>query len=97
MTSSSTSTTCPRVLRGPRLCILHHTNILSAVGWQVFLDTWRHSVGGRNGGAFSVMTDSIMERFLGHLGYDVLLKDCSTVPRDCVWVVVAPVSTQHVR
>lgn len=81
----------PEVLKGPRLCILHHTNVLSEVGWKVFVDNWRHSVGGRNGGALSVMTDSIMERFLSHLGYEVLLKDCSTVPRDCVWVVVAPV------
>ena len=47
-------------------------------------------MGRRHGRSFSVMTDSIMERFLDHLGYEVLLKDTETVPRDCVWVVKAP-------
>ena len=36
------------------------------------------------------MTHSIMEKFIDHLGYEVLLKDTETVPRDCVWVLRAP-------
>ena len=46
-------------------------------------------MGKRHGGAFSVMTDSIMERFLDHLGYQVLTKDADSFPRDVVWIEVA--------
>jgi hypothetical protein len=49
-------------------------------------------MGQRRGTAFSVMTDSIMERFLDHLKYEVLVKDVESVPRDCVWIVRAPVA-----
>jgi hypothetical protein len=36
------------------------------------------------------MTNELMARFLDHLGYEVLIKDTESVPRDCVWVVRAP-------
>ena len=84
-------TQIPGLLQGKRLCILHHTNVLSERGWGRFLSEWdKNLMGRRRGTAFSVMTDSIMERFLGHLGYEVLVKDVTSVPRDCVWVVRAP-------
>ena len=70
--------------------ILHHGNMLTERGWNRFLREYQHNLMGRSGSSFSVMTDSIMERFLDHLGYEVVLKDTATVPRDCVWVVRAP-------
>ncbi len=84
-------TRIPPLMRGKRLCVLHHSNVLSERGFQRFLGEWERSLRGRrHGRSFSVMTDSIMERFLDHLGYEVILKDTETVPRDCVWVVKAP-------
>jgi SAM-dependent methyltransferase len=84
-------TRIPPLMRGKRLCVLHHSNVLSERGFQRFLKEWDKSLmGRRHGRSFSVMTDSIMERFLTHLGYEVLLKDDTTIPRDTVWVVRAP-------
>ena len=80
----------PPLMRGKRLVILHHGNMLTERGWNRFLREYQHNLMGRSGSSFSVMTDSIMERFLDHLGYEVVLKDTTTVPRDCVWVVRAP-------
>jgi ubiquinone/menaquinone biosynthesis C-methylase UbiE len=89
-------TQIPRVLRGRRLCVLHHGTMLSDLGWRRFLAEWQQNLlGKRHGGAFSVMTDSIMERFLEHLGYEVLIKDTQSIPRDVVWVVRAPASASH--
>jgi len=31
-----------------------------------------------------------MERFLSHLGYEILELDTTSIPRDCVWVARAP-------
>jgi ubiquinone/menaquinone biosynthesis C-methylase UbiE len=84
-------TRLPRVLRGRRVCILHHANTISDLGFRKFLSEWEGNLGGRrHGAAFSVMTDSIMQRFLDHLGYEVLERDSSSVPRDFVWVCRAP-------
>lgn len=84
----------PRVMRGKKLCIFHHGNTLSELGWQKFLSEWDQNLcGKRMGTAFSVMTVPLMEQFLKHLGYEVLVKDESTVPRDCVWVCRAPAGT----
>ena len=68
----------------------NHTDILADAGWRVFLRDWRRHLQGRHGTAFSVMTAAIMERFLRHLGYRILVKDDESVPRDCVWVCQAP-------
>ena len=87
----------PKLLRGPRICILHHTNTVSDLGFKKFLTEWRYNLGGsRSGTAFSVMTDAIMEKFLSYLGYEVLLKDMRTIPRDCVWVCRAPENSPSV-
>lgn len=83
-------TRIPPLMRGKRLCILHHTNVLSERGFQRFLGEWDRNLMGRRGTSFSVMTDSIMQRFLDHLGYEVIRKDTESIPRDCVWVVRAP-------
>ena len=84
-------TRIPPLLKGERLCLFHHTNILSDLGWKKFLSDWdKNLLGKRHGTAFSVMTDSIMEKFLNHLNYQIILKDTQTVPRDCVWVAQAP-------
>lgn len=80
----------PSLLKGDKLCIFHHTNILSPLGWQRFLKDWNQHLLGRNGTAFSVMTDAIMEKFLTHLGYKIIVKDMESVPRDCVWICQAP-------
>lgn len=81
----------PKLLKGERLCLFHHTNILSDLGWKKFLFDWdKNLLGKRHGTAFSVMTDNIMEKFLTHLNYQIILKDTQTVPRDCVWVCQAP-------
>lgn len=80
----------PALLRGRRIVLLHHGNMLTERGWARFVREYGHNLMGRSGSAFSVMTDDIMERFLDHLGYEVLLKDTESVPRDCVWVVRAP-------
>jgi ubiquinone/menaquinone biosynthesis C-methylase UbiE len=85
-------TRIPPLMRGKRLCILHHTNVLSERGFQRFLSEWDRNLMGRRGTSFSVMTDSIMQRFLDHLGYEVLRKDTESIPRDCVWVARAPAS-----
>jgi ubiquinone/menaquinone biosynthesis C-methylase UbiE len=83
-------TRIPRLMRGKRICVLHHTNVLSERGWARFLHEWDKNLMGRSGTAFSVMTDSIMQRFLDHLGYEVIEKDTTSVPRDCVWIARAP-------
>jgi ubiquinone/menaquinone biosynthesis C-methylase UbiE len=80
----------PALLKGDRLCIFHHTNILSDLGWQRFLKDWDRHLLGRHGVAFSVMTDKIMEKFLQHLNYKIIIKDTQTVPRDCVWITQGP-------
>jgi SAM-dependent methyltransferase len=84
-------TQIPRVMRGKKLCVFHHANTLSDLGWRKFLGEWEQNLcGKRMGTAFSVMTVPLMEQFLKHLGYEVLLKDEGTVPRDCVWVCRSP-------
>ncbi len=84
-------TQIPQLLRGDRLCVFHHTNTLSELGWQKFLKDWdKNLLGRRHGTAFSVMTDAIMEKFLTHLNYKILLKETQRVPRDCVWITQAP-------
>lgn len=81
----------PRILKGDRLCVFHHSNIFTDLGWRKFLsDLPFNLMGQRHGTAFSVMTDTIMEKFLDHLGYKVILKDTESVPRDCVWICQAP-------
>jgi len=85
-------TQIPALMRGRRLCIFHHTNTLSELGWARFLSEWSKNLMGRSGGSFSVMTNDLMARFLEHLGYEVITKDTETIPRDCVWVVRAPKS-----
>jgi hypothetical protein len=80
----------PPLMRGRRLVLLHHGNMLTERGWERFIREYGHNLMGRSGSAFSVMTDEIMQKFLDHLGYEVLLKDTESVPRDCVWVVRAP-------
>ncbi|MBE9144027.1 sulfotransferase domain-containing protein [Planktothrix mougeotii] len=84
-------TRIPGLLKGDRLCIFHHTNLLSQLGWKKFLQDWdKNLLGKRHGTAFSLMTDSIMEKFLTHLNYEILQKDTESVPRDCVWICKAP-------
>jgi len=84
-------TLVPSIVRGKRLCLFHHTNTTSELGWQKFLSEWEQNLlGKRLGTAFSVMTDSIMEKFLTHLNYKILRKDTESVPRDCVWICEAP-------
>jgi SAM-dependent methyltransferase len=83
-------TLIPSLLKGDKLCIFHHTNILSELGWKRFLKDWDQHLLGRNGTAFSVMTDNMMEKFLTHLGYQIIVKDTESVPRDCVWICQAP-------
>jgi Methyltransferase domain len=84
-------TRIPALMTGKRLCVLHHGNILSDRGWQRFLREWdKNLMGRRHGRSFSVMTDDIMQRFLDHLGYEVIHKDTETIPRDCVWILRAP-------
>jgi SAM-dependent methyltransferase len=84
-------TRIPALLKGDRLCIFHHTNLLSELGWQKFLQDWdKNLLGNRHGTAFSLMTDAIMEKFLTHLNYEILRKDNESVPRDCVWICKAP-------
>src|SRR6266536_892062 len=83
-------TRIPRLMRGRRLCILHHANMLTERGWARFLGEWDKNLMGRRGTAFSVMTDGIMQRFLDHLGYEVIEKDTASIPRDCVWILRAP-------
>ncbi|TVU52178.1 MAG: methyltransferase domain-containing protein [Arthrospira sp. PLM2.Bin9] len=86
-------TRIPPLLKGDRLCIFHHTNTLSDLGWQKFLVDWdQNLLGRRQGTAFSIMTDQLMAKFLNHIGYEILHQDSTTVPRDCVWVCRAPVS-----
>ncbi len=84
-------TRIPKLLRGDRICVFHHGNILSELGWQKFAGEWdKNLLGRRDGTAFSVMTDTIMEKFLNHLNYEIILKNTSSVPRDCVWICKAP-------
>jgi SAM-dependent methyltransferase len=83
-------TQIPSLLRGKRLCVFHHAEVLSPRGWERFLAEWKDNLGKRHGGSFSVMTGSIMQRFLDHLGYEVVLEDSSAIPRDRVWVARAP-------
>jgi SAM-dependent methyltransferase len=84
-------TQIPALMRGNRLCVFHHTNTLSDRGWKRFLSEWDRNLMGRRGGSFSVMTNPLMERFLTHLGYEILKMDTESVPRDCVWIARAPV------
>jgi len=83
-------TQVPKLMRGKRVCVFHHGNTLSDLGWKRFLGEWDRNLMGRSGGSFSVMTNDLMARFLDHLGYEVLSKDTDSIPRDCVWIVRAP-------
>jgi len=83
-------TRIPPLMRGRRLCIFNHMDLLTERGWTRFLSEWDKNLMGRRGTSFSLMTDSIMQRFLDHLGYEVIKKDTTSIPRDCVWVVRAP-------
>lgn len=86
-------TRIPSLLKGDRLCIFHHTNMLSELGWKKFLQDWdKNLLGKRHGTAFSLMTDTMMEKFLTHLNYEIILKDTQSVPRDCVWICRAPIT-----
>ena len=89
-------TRIPALLKGDRLCLFHHTNLLSELGWKKFLIDWdKNLLGKRQGTAFSLMTDTIMEKFLTHLNYEILHKDTESVPRDCVWICKAPEIRSH--
>lgn len=83
-------TQIPVFMRGKRLCVFHHTNTLSDLGWKRFMSEWDKNLLGRSGDSFSVMTNDLMARFLDQLGYEVVSKDIESIPRDCVWVVRAP-------
>ncbi len=84
-------TRIPKLLRGDRICVFHHGNILSELGWEKFAAEWdKNLLKTRDGTAFSIMTDTIMEKFLNHLNYEIILKNTSSVPRDCVWICKAP-------
>jgi ubiquinone/menaquinone biosynthesis C-methylase UbiE len=84
-------TQIPQLLKGDRVCIFHHSNICSKLGWQKFLSEWgKNILGNRNGTDFSIMNDVIMEQFLTHLNYEIIHKDTQTVPRDCIWICRAP-------
>ncbi|NER06482.1 MAG: class I SAM-dependent methyltransferase [Okeania sp. SIO3C4] len=84
-------TKIPAKLRGEKICIFHHTNTLSGLGWQRFLKDWdKNLMGKRNGTAHSVMTNAIMEKFLSHLKYKIIHQDTDSVPRDCIWICQAP-------
>jgi len=83
-------TQVPRLTRSKRICVFHHGNTLSELGWKRFLSEWDRNLMGRSGGSFSVMTIELMARFLDHLDYEVVLKDTESIPRDCVWAVRAP-------
>ena len=83
-------TQIPDLMHGKRLCVFHHTNTLSDLGWQRFLYEWDDNLMGRAGGSFSIMTNELMERFLTYLGYEILRQDAESVPRDCVWIARAP-------
>lgn len=84
-------TRIPKLLKGDRICIFHHSNIFSELGWKKFTTEWdKNLLGRRDGTAFSMMTDTIMEKFLTHLNYEILVKDPDSVPRDCVWICKAP-------
>lgn len=81
----------PPLMRGKRLCLFHHSNILTPLGWEKFLNDYPHNLmGKRDGTAFSVMSDRMMEKFLTHLGYEILHKETELVPRDCIWICKSP-------
>lgn len=83
-------TQIPRLMRGKRLCLFHHTDTLSELGWKRFMSEWDKNLMGRSGGSFSVMTTGLMARFIDQLGYQVVLQDTESIPRDCVRVLRAP-------
>jgi hypothetical protein len=70
----------PKLMRNKRLCVFHHNNTLSDLGWKRYLSEWDKNLMGRAGGSFSVMTNDIMARFLDHLGYEVVLQDTESIP-----------------
>ena len=51
-------TQIPALLRNQRLCVFHHGNTLSDLGWERFLREWDRNLMGRSGGSFSVMAAS---------------------------------------
>jgi ubiquinone/menaquinone biosynthesis C-methylase UbiE len=75
---------------GRRHCLFHHYDVLSELGWQRFLLDWQRNLGGRRGDTFGIMTPDIMERFLEHLGYEIIERHDELIPRDCVWHCRAP-------
>lgn len=80
----------PRILKGKKLAIIHHADVTSEYGFNQFLREYKDNLmGKRSGGAFSVMTAQIMEKFIQYLGFKIIHKDTTSVPRDCVWVLEA--------
>lgn len=81
----------PAKLRGRRRVLVHHTNTLSELGFRRYLREWdRCLMGERARNTLSIMTPDLMERFLTHLGYEILTRDEASLPRDCVWTATAP-------
>lgn len=78
-------------LRGGKVCIIHHSNILTQRGWETFIEDTEayEKYPSENGGLFSVMTEEIMRHFFDVLGYDVL-EHKDIIPRDSAWICRAP-------
>lgn len=76
-----------RVMKPGAIGIIHHSNVDSEIGWQVFLSfmgTDLHSR--RSFAAFSIMNPQLMKTFVERAGFKILALDCETLPRDCIAV-----------
>lgn len=74
-----------RVMKPGGIGIIHHSNVDSEIGWQVFLANMVTELRFRRGfAAHSIMNPALMKTFVERAGFKVLALDCETLPRDCI-------------
>lgn len=80
-----------RILKPGGTGIIHHANLDSEIGWQVFLAAMPSDLLYRQHfGTLSIMTPGLMKTFVERAGFQIVKLDCETLPRDCIAIFRKP-------
>ena len=66
--------------------MVHHSNVLSRLGWTQFLHDVEANLYRPTYSAFGVMCSKMMAKFIEGAGLEVVALDCKLISRDCVAV-----------
>jgi SAM-dependent methyltransferase len=81
-------------LRPGAVCVVHHSNTLSPVGWEVFEQQVDSCINRRKPyWAFSVNDPSLVRQFVEKCGYEVMAQDTESIPRDCITLFRKPIKS----